>query len=297
MASGLNLLPILVAILEEKNMGRAAARLGMSQPAISRALAALREEYGDQMVIRTARGVEPTHFAMEIYPVIKQAIDTLNETYSLKKVFDPGAMEKNFTIACTSKTSFSLMAPLIKKIRDISTKTHLNIRQLQSEDIMSDLRTMRLDGIIDADKLTYHGLRKKLLYKDRLVLACRQTHPRIVGDKISLQQFLAEQHIVVSQSASQSPYLTAEDVKELADRKVAMSSGGVMEVFPIVGETDLVGLASERNIERFGDIFGVKKVELPFEKTEFDICFFWHPQRKDDQAHRWLRETIVEYCQ
>ena len=297
MASGLNLLPILVAVIEEKHMGKAATRLGMSQPSISRALATLREEYGDQIVIRKANGVKPTHFALEIYPVIKQAVNTLNDTYGLKKTFDPSAMEKHFTIACTSKTSLSLMAPLIKHIREVSTKTHLNISQPQSDDLMSDLRSMQLDGIIDADKHSYRGLSKSLLFTDHMVLACSKNHPRIPDDKISLEQFLAEEHVVVAQSLSHSPYLTTDDVNELADRKVAMSVGSPIELFPIAGETDLIGLASLRSIDRFGDVFGVKKVELPFEKTDFDICFFWHPQRKADQAHCWLREVVVKFCQ
>lgn len=297
MASGLNLLPILVAIVEEKHMGRAALRLGISQPAISRALAALREEYGDQIVIRKASGVEPTHFALEIYPVVKQAVSSLHETYGLKKAFDPNAMEKHFTVACTSKTSLSLMAPLVKQIRAMSTKTHLNISQLQSDDIVSDLRSMQLDGIIDADKSTYRGLSKNFLYTDHMVLACSNNHPRITGDAITLEQFIAEEHVVVSQSLSHSPYLSSEDISELTDRKVAMSVGSPIELFPIVGETDLIGLASQRNIERFGEVFGVKQVELPFKKTDFDICFFWHSQRKTDQAHRWLRGNIVKFCQ
>ena len=294
MASGLNLLPILVAIIEEKHMGRAAARLGMSQPAISRSLQALREEYEDQMVIRKASGVEPTNFAMEIYPVIKAALGTLSDTYERKKVFDPKAAHKTFTIACTSKTSLSLMAPLIRKIRKISTTTHLNMLPLYSDDFLADLRTMKLDGIIDADKSDYHGLSKSLLYKDRMVLVCSKSHPRIFGDHISLHQYLDEQHVIVSHGPSQTAYLSPNDIKELSHRKIAMSAAGAIEVFPIVGETDLIGLASERNIKRFGDIFNVKQVTLPFEKTEFDICFFWHSQRKSDQAHRWLRQFIID---
>ena len=297
MASGLNLLPILVAIIEEKNMGKAATRLGMSQPAVSRALAVLREEYGDQIVIRRANGVEPTHFALEIYPTIKQAISALSNTYGLKKAFDPGALEKHFTIACTTETSLSLMAPLIKKVRDVSNKIHLSICHLSSDNFVSDLRTMQIDGIIDVDKFSYRSLNKNLLFTDHLVLACSKTHPRITGNSISLEKYRSEEHIVVAQTVAHSTYLTTDDVSELAERKVAMSVGSPIELLPIAGKTDLVGLASVRNMESLGDMFGVRKVELPFKKTDFDICFFWHPQRKADQAHRWLRETIVKFCQ
>lgn len=296
MASGLNLLPILLAIIEEQHMGKAAARLGMSQPAISRSLQALREQYNDQIVIRKASGVTPTAFAMEIYPTVKQAVETLSNTYNRKKQFDPRLIEKIFSVSCQADISFFLLLPLMTQIRSISSKLQLNVQSTHSDDVHADLRSMQLDGVIGIMKDEYQGLNKTHLFTDKLILVCNRDHPRITGSTITLEQYLVEQHVVISQGYRRS-YLSSKDIKEIAGRQVAMSTTGPLDILPIVAETDLIGFSTVRNYESFGKHFNVKKVELPFEKTEFDVFLFWHRQRESDQAHHWLREIIVEYSQ
>jgi len=294
MASGLNLLPILLAIIEEQHMGKAAARLGISQPAISRSLQALREQYNDQIVIRKASGVTPTAFAMELYPTVKQAVEILSNTYNRKKLFDPRLIEKNFSVSCPADISFFLLLPLMTKIRSISSKLQLNVQSMHSDDIHAELRSMQLDGVIGILKDEYTSLNKTYLFTDKLILVCNRDHPRINTPTITMEEYLAEQHVVVSQGYRRS-YLSSTDIKEIAGRQVAMSTTGPLDILPIVAETDLIGFSTVRNYESFGKHFNVKKVELPFEKTEFDIFMFWHPQRESDLAHRWLRELVVEY--
>lgn len=294
MATKLNLLPILLAIVEEQHMGKAAARLGMSQPAISRALQALREQYGDQIVIRKASGVEPTAFALDLYPTIKQAVETLNGTFDRKKLFDPTTAEKNFSVSCSADISFFLLLPLIKRVRSISSKLKLNVQSMHSDDVHADLRSMQLDGVIGILKDEYLSLNKTHLFTDKLILVCSRDHPRINNEHITLPEYLAEQHVVVSQGYRRS-YLSSRDIKEIAGRQIAMSTTGPLDILPIVAETDLIGLSTERNFESFGKHFNVKKVELPFEKTEFDVFMFWHQQRYSDPAHQWLRDIIVEH--
>ena len=296
MASGLNLLPMLLAIIEEQHMGKAAARLGMSQPAISRALQSLREQYNDQIVIRNASGVAPTAFAMEIYPVVKQAVDTLSNTYNHKKVFDPRLIEKNFSVSCPADISFFLLLPLMTQIRSISSKLQLNVQAMHSDDLHTDLRSMQLDAVIGIMKDEYQRLNKTYLFTDKLILVCNRDHPRIKNSTITIEEYLAEQHVVVSRGYRRS-YLSSRDIKEIAGRQVAMSTTGPLDILPIVAETDLVGFTTVRNYESFGKHFNVKRVDLPFEKTEFDIYLFWHPQRESELAHRWLREMIVDYSQ
>jgi len=296
MASGLNLLPMLLAIIEEQHMGKAAARLNMSQPAISRALQSLREQYNDQIVIRNASGVTPTAFAMEIYPTVKQAVETLSNTYNRKKQFDPKLIEKIFSVACQADISFFLLLPLMTEIRSISSKLQLNVQATHSDDVHADLRSMQLDGVIGIMKDEYLSLKKTRLFTDKLILVCNRDHPRIKGERITLEAYLAEQHVVISQGYRRS-YLSSKDIKEIAGRQVAMSTTGPLDILPIVAETDLVGFSTVRNYKSFGKHFNVKMVELPFEKIDFDVFLFWHQQREADLAHRWLREMIVEYSQ
>lgn len=286
------LLPILVAIIEEKHMGKAAHRLGISQPAISRALSKLREQYQDPLVTRTATGVEPTSFAQRVYPTILKSLSDLDATFSSNVAFNPHARPYRFSIACTSLVNYSFIPKVVEAFANLYPLININIHLLGVGDILSQLRAKECDFVIDMDIGNIQNLNKKTIFEDQLVLCCRKDHPRIKTDRITIQEYLKEQHVTVNDWKSQGYVLTNEHIQGIDARKVSATTVGTIESLCLVGRTDFVCLSDATNVDIFSDTFSIKSVQLPFENTEYGVCLYWHPSRSNDQSNHWFRYEI-----
>ncbi|EHH1097311.1 LysR family transcriptional regulator [Vibrio parahaemolyticus] len=294
MNTSYQLLPILIAIIEEKNLSRVALRMNVSQPTISRTLSILREEYKDPLVVRTATGVEPTIFAQQIYPSLLKGLNVLNSTFATNVTFDPHARPYRFSIACNSFVNYSLVPKIIEKFSHNYPLIVVGIQQIESTDIVASLRNKECDFLIDMDIAQARSLNKKKIYQDKLVLCCGKKHPRIQSDSITKQQFLAEKHITVSKWGTHSNTFTDEQIKGFDARKIGAVTSGTIESLCLAGKTDFVCLADKTNVDIFKHLFSIKSVQLPFENIDYDICLYWHPTRNDDLAIRWFRKEIEE---
>lgn len=126
----LNLIPIFVAIFEEQNLSKAAARLDISQPAVSKALARLRDIYDEPLFHRSPSGVEPTSFAVDIYPAMLTAFKNFTSTLSASSEFEAKVSNRIFSIACVSVASYELMPQLLKQIRQHAPNISLEVHPL-----------------------------------------------------------------------------------------------------------------------------------------------------------------------
>jgi len=145
----LNLIPIFVAIYEERSLSRAATRMEISQPAVSKALKRLREIYDDPLFNRKVAGMEPTSFAIDIYPAMAAALKNFSSTLSTSRTFNPRTSQRVFSIACITLVSARLIPALLCKIREQAPGIALEVHPLFTEDMESDLRMQRYDLIID----------------------------------------------------------------------------------------------------------------------------------------------------
>ena len=171
-STDLNLIPIFVAIYEEQNLSKAAARLDISQPAVSKALARLRDIYDEPLFHRSTSGVEPTSFAMDIYPAMVAALKNFTSTLSASSSFDPKVSNRIFSIACVSVASYELMPQLLRQIRKSAPNVGLEVHPLFTEDYESDLRLQRYDLIIDMPPRGRTVLKMEPVFSERLMVVC-----------------------------------------------------------------------------------------------------------------------------
>lgn len=193
----LNLIPIFVAIYEEQNLSRAARRLSISQPAVSKALKRLREVYDDPLFHRTTNGVEPTSFGMDIYPAFSAALSNFNSTLSASRDFDPKTSQKTFSIASVSVTGFNWLNHLVAEIRDKAPAINLEVHPLFTQDYETDLRLQRYDLIIDIAPNTRSFLKHEPLVREEACVVYSKDHPRLEGN-ISKDEFFSESHVVLA---------------------------------------------------------------------------------------------------
>ncbi|MGF1681655.1 LysR family transcriptional regulator [Photobacterium minamisatsumaniensis] len=287
----LNLIPIFVAIFEEQNLSRAAARMDISQPAVSKALKRLREIYDDPLFHRNTAGVEPTTFARDIYPAMSAALKNFSSTLSASREFDPKTSTRIFSIACVSVASYLLIPALIVLLRKEAPNVALEIHPLFTEDMEADLRLQRYDLIIDMAPRGRTLLKTEVIYSEPLKVVCSKDHPRI-GDTITVDEFLAEDHVVVARWHSRRSLLNSEDIPWLDNRNIVVRAAGAVEMLPIVGSSEMIGILPQSTLSEFADKYGIKSLELPSGQTVQDLCTIWHPSRSSESSHRWLRQLI-----
>ncbi|ELF4905367.1 LysR family transcriptional regulator [Vibrio vulnificus] len=287
----LNLIPIFVAIFEEQNLSKAAARLDISQPAVSKALARLRDIYDEPLFHRSPSGVEPTSFAVDIYPAMLTAFKNFTSTLSASSEFEAKVSNRIFSIACVSVASYELMPQLLKQIRQHAPNISLEVHPLFTEDYESDLRLQRYDLIIDMAPRGWTPLKVEPIFSERLMVVCCADHPRI-ADACSVAQFLAEEHVVVSRWHARKSLMSAEDIADLAQRKIAYRASGALEMLPVIHGSEYIGMLPESTINAFAGTYNIKAVSLPFDHDVYDLCAIWHPSRSSESAHQWLRNQL-----
>ncbi|MBN8031116.1 LysR family transcriptional regulator [Vibrio vulnificus] len=287
----LNLIPIFVAIFEEQNLSKAAARLDISQPAVSKALARLRDIYDEPLFHRSPSGVEPTSFAVDIYPAMLTAFKNFTSTLSASSEFEAKVSNRIFSIACVSVASYELMPQLLKQIRQYAPNISLEVHPLFTEDYESDLRLQRYDLIIDMAPRGWTTLKVEPIFSERLMVVCCADHPRI-ADACSVAQFLAEEHVVVSRWHARKSLMSEEDIADLAQRKIVYRASGALEMLPVIHGSEYIGMLPESTINAFAGTYNIKAVSLPFEHDIYDLCAIWHPSRSSESAHQWLRNQL-----
>lgn len=265
--------------------------MNISQPAVSKALKRLREIYDDALFHRNTTGVEPTVFASDIYPAMSAALKNFTSTLSASREFDPKTSNRIFSIAVVSTVNYSLIPKLVKQLRLSAPNISLEIHPQFTEDLESDLRLQRYDLVIDMAIRGRTILKSEVVYTEILKVVCSKDHPRI-GDSISLEQFLSEEHVAASRWHSRSSLLNAEDIGELEARNIVIRAAGAFEMMPIIGSTEMIGMLPQSTLDDLGDYYNLKSLDLPFNRQQHDLCSIWHPSRSNDSGHRWLRQQI-----
>ncbi|GEM77891.1 LysR family transcriptional regulator [Vibrio superstes] len=285
----LNLIPFFVAVYEESSMSKAANRLGVSQPAVSKSLKRLREIYDDPLFHRSPTGVTPTTFAVDIYPALSASFKNFTSTLSATRDFNPKDSHRIFSIACITTVAYQLMPDLLAAIKNKAPNIDLEVHPLFTEDHESDLRLQRYDLVIDMRPMERTSLKVIKLGRESIKVIAREGHPRLSGE-ITVEQFLAEGHIAVSRWKSRSALL--HHFKELDNRRIVYRSPGVLEVLPVVCGTDYLALFPVSIIETMATHFPIQTLEAPFLDISEDVCMLWHPSRTTENGHKWLRSQV-----
>lgn len=288
----MNLIPVFVAIMEERSLSKAAARLDISQPAVSKALKRLRDIYQDPLVHRTTTGVTPTSFAQDIYPPLASALEQFDSTLKTARDFDPARSERVFSIACQTSASYTLINRLVAKVAQEAPNLVLEVHPVYTEDLESDLRLKRYDLAIDLYPKGRTFLQSQLLLEEPLLVVAANRHPRLLGDKITEPQYLKEKHVVVTKWQSRTELLSDQQFPLLQQRDVICRAPGVMESLAIISASHHIGIAPRSLVRQFRQVYGLRDWPLPFECPLVKLYALWHPNRGSDAGHRWLREQM-----
>lgn len=287
----LNLLVTLEALLAERNVTKAAARLHLSQPAVSAQLSRLRDLFGDSLLIPAQRGMTPTAKALELFEPLRQALDQVRTTVATHRDFDPGEVKMIVTIACTDYPQVAIVMPLVKHLRTVAPGIKVALLNLDALQLEAQMARGDVDLAFMTPQTAPPALRARHLFDERYVLIARHDHPEL-RDTITIEEFARLEHVVVSPRGA--GFLTPVD-NALATlgltRKVVLSSASFLFVTELVSESDFVALAPERLVHQRRH--KLKTLECPFPIDGFSMSMVWHERNQGHSGHRWIRNTLA----
>lgn len=289
----LNLFIVFDAIYTEANLTRAGQIVGITQPAVSNALARLRETFNDPLFVRTAQGMVPTPMAQNIIGPVRNALSLLRVSVQESRTFNPLQASKTFRISMTDLTEAVILPPLFQRLRRLAPTVVIESFLCKRRETTKELAAGRLDFAVDAPLNTDPQVRHVKLMHDKYVCAMRQGHP-LAKDKLSLDDYLGLTHIHISSRRNGLGYVDLALGKMGVQRKIALRSQHYLMASQVLQQTDMVMTVPERFARRHQ----LNYLSLPVNDVPpLETHLYWHESTDQDPANRWMREQIIELCQ
>lgn len=302
-AIDLNLLVVLDALLAERNVTRAARRLGLTQPTTSHALSRLRDLLGDPLLVRVGRGMQPTPRAEALAPALARTLADLRRLIQSEPEFDPARSQRAFVIACPD-----LLAPrvpaIIARMQREAPRCGIELRAPIAGDDAAALGTGGVDLALAPTPRTGPeseggALVQRALGTLRWGVLARRGHPALRTGargrpRISREAWLAHPHVVV-RTGSQSPSAVGRALERAGlERRVGLVVPAFLLVPHVVAATDMLAAVPQELVRELADDLDLALVDLPIPIPEIPVAAIWHERYHADPAHRWLRGLVVE---
>ena len=288
----LNLLVTLEALLAERNVTKAAARLHLSQPAVSAQLNRLRDVFEDPLLVPAHRGMTPTAKGLELLGPLRLALEQLRDTLQGHKDFAPERGAMTVVIACTDYIQAAVVMPLVVKLRQIAPGVRIAVRHWNPAQLDQQLASGEVDLAVTTPHADRSHLRTCYLFDETYVLIGRRDHPRL-GTGLAIDEFVQLEHVIVSPSGGSFTTPIDDALAALGQRRnVVMSAASFLFVPEIVANSDLVAFVPRRLLRSQSDRLTL--IDIPWLAEQFEVSLIWHERTHAHAGQRWLREFIVE---
>jgi DNA-binding transcriptional LysR family regulator len=286
----LNLLPALEALIRRRNVTLAGRDVGLSQPAMSRALARLRALVGDPILVKAPGGLAPTARAEALMPQLTAALDRLGGVLR-PPAFAPEALDRNFRIAATDVHSLLLGPPLLAAMRRLAPRAGLSFVPV-GLDVRERIQTGEIDLAFAVTTTPLPpGVLSEPLAEDRLALVTR----RGLRDKPwTLADYAAATHATVSIFGDRLSEIDTELAEAGLVRRIAFTSPHFLATLAAVGASDCVTTLSAALARRFADVFGLDLHEPPLRQKALTLTMVVSATRAGDPGLVWLKERLRE---
>jgi DNA-binding transcriptional LysR family regulator len=286
----LNLLRALEALLMERHVTRAAARLHLSQPAMSATLARLRATFGDPLFVRGPRGLTPTARAAALEGPLRAVLHDIAGLLSAGPPFDPQQATRSFAIATTDYMHSLLVPHVVRLLAHEAPRVRLSLR-LPNSPIAGQIESGDADlGILNLQRATPE-LHARELLRERFAVIAAADNAR-VGRRLTLDRFCALDHVLASPAGGAFAAQTDEVLAALGrTRQVRLSLQSFDLVAKVVAASEMIAVFPLRLARSHRDALRI--LAPPLELPGFTMVAVWHERLHRDPAHRWLREWLA----
>ena len=288
----LNLVPALHALLHRRSVTRAAADVGLSQPAMSRSLARLRELQGDPLLVRTPGGYVLTARAQALKPVLAVAMSHLREVFR-QQTFDPGVGRGILRLAAADSHTIVILPAVVARIESEAPGVSLRT-QAYSSDTAQQLNDGTLDLVFALSNTPLRaGTYSEVVAEDRLALVMRKGHPA-VGRTWSLDDYGSWQHVVVDVNGEGDAFIETILAARGIGLRIGLSTPTFMGALAVVAATDLVTTMSATFARRFAPVLGLELQEAPLPDNRLQITLVCSHVRAADPFLIWFKALVRE---
>lgn len=286
----LNLFKVFVAIYEQRNLTRAAEALSVTQPAVSNALNRLRQNFNDQLFIRTHQGMAPTPFADSVIERIQEALQLLNSSIASKEIFDPATSKRNFSISMNDLIEGMLLPKLMQTIQKLAPNVRLECFYVQRNEVERELGKGSIDLALDAAMVTQGTqLESNELHTATFVCMLGKKYTS-VGNNLSMEEYLGLKHLVVSSRRKGLSYEDAE-LKRLGHKRNISLRIPYYRVAPLIVQQTNLALTIPQSL---AEQYKLKTFPLPFNLDPLQLNLYWHRTAINDPGINWLKTIIFE---
>ncbi len=290
----LNLLHSLGVLLEEANVTRAAARLGVTQSAMSHTLRQLRAHFDDRLLVRGPRGMLLTPRAEQLRGPLRRGLGELERVVRGDVSWDPATASRTFRLVLGDYVSVRLLPRLIERLRREAPRVDVDVRPTERRGDEARLESGEVDVLVALRASGAPGLRQRALMSDGFACVARSGHPEIAGSEdLTLDRYCALDHVLISPRGQEGSFVDTKLGAIGRRRRVALRVPHFLVAPMIVARTDLLLTAPTELAAELAAHYPLQILASPLALASFTLQLIWHERFDDDPAHRWLRDSLV----
>ncbi len=299
----LNLLVYLDVLLRERNVTKAAGHLGISQPAMSNGLRRLRDLFGDPILVRTSEGMSPTERALELQPIVRQVLATVEQTIQPEEEFKAETSHRVFRIMASDYAEATLLPYVLQRLRDEAPNIVLDIIN-PSDMSFTDVEQGHVDLVINRFDDMPQSFHQVTLWRDNFSCLLAAANP--IQKDLSLSAYLEAHHVWVSKTGMGAGIgITPGDVKRLGwvdealkridkQRQIRVFTRHYQSAVLLAEQRDLVITIPSKITQTITINDKVVIKEPPFAIPPFELKMAWSPLLQHNVAHQWMRRLITD---
>ncbi len=289
----LNLLRVFHQLLRDKRVSAVAQALGMSQPAVSSALGRLRAALGDELFLRTPRGMEPTPYAQQLANPVALALDGLQQALNVRASFTPASSTRRFTLAMSDVGEMYFLPVLVDALAQEAPGVTLQVVSVTHPALKDDMASGRIDLALGLLPQLQAGFFQQALFRQPYVCLMRQGHPLATKPRLTLKALAAAEHVHVQAAGTGHGRVDAALAAQGLQRRFRLTLPHYVALGDVLGHSDLIATVPERFALRVARPFGLALRPLPLAVEGSAIHQFWHGRLHRDPGHQWLRALVL----
>jgi DNA-binding transcriptional LysR family regulator len=285
-------LTIFSTVMRLRNLSQAAAHLGLTQPAISQAITRLRNYFGDALMVRTGRGMEPTPRAMELAISVEEILRIAHEQLDSQAMFDPLRARRSFKFLATDFGATLMLPKLVNALREeapgVSVRAITNTPRPVKQQLEGAEVDLAVGGFSDVGDSFY----QQLLFRDNYICLAGSRF-KLGSPQLSKSAFRKASHVIVAPLPQ--GYDAVENLvrNETDQGRIAIEVPNFLSLLMVLRETDLLCTVPARVGVATGKLLGLRTYAPPFSLSSLNIRMFWHERLHRDASHRWFRGLMV----
>jgi DNA-binding transcriptional LysR family regulator len=291
----LNLLVSLQILLSQRHVTRSAEKLGVTQPAMSAALARSRTLFRDKLLVRGPRGLVLTPRGEQILDQLNQVMQVTERLIALPEEFTPETGHRTFTLMGSDFVEFILLPSLMATLASEAPNLQILYKSPDRKNLEAMLANSELDLVVGYVPDPPKELIRRTLFHEAYVCVVRRGHPLLQDQTLKIEHYVELQHVQV---LARDATMYGDDIETAIAaiglaRKVALWQPSFLAVGNVVAQTDLISTVPRRIAAHFARVLPIVVYDPPLALPAPDFALYWHSRSQEDPAHKWLRGKIA----